>query len=126
MIWTCKSNCGSCCGIVPIPLRTFLTNGDKHQRLVKGTIEWSDGKDVVPETEDGLCVFLTKMKTCAIYDERPSICRMYGVDIRLPCPYIKPNGNARGPAKVRRMQRKIEHNVDYQLRVLHKRCNRKI
>lgn len=116
MNWKCRERCGECCGPVPIPLKTFLTNGDKHQRECTGTIEWNAGRDIVPETNDGLCLFLTEEKTCAIYDERPEICRRYGIDPRIPCPYVKQNGNPRSPAKVKHWQRKIDHDVDYGIR----------
>ena len=71
------------------------------------------GNETVPETADGLCAFLDrKAHRCAIYEDRPQVCREYGQIPELPCPYVKANGNPRSPAKVRRMQRRIGHQVD--------------
>ena len=113
MTWKCKEKCGECCGMVHIPKSTWEKH--KHKaRLVKKFIEIDDSNEVVAIGEDTSCVFLKDFK-CAIYEDRPDICRQYGLSDELPCPYIKPNGNPRSPAKVKRIQRKINHDIDVPL-----------
>ena len=42
---------------------------------------------------DRQCVFLNNEKRCVIYNERPRICRDFGIR-KAMCPYIKPDGTA--------------------------------
>lgn len=48
----------------------------------------------VEYTFDRQCVFLNNEKRCIIYDDRPRICRDFGIR-KVMCPYIKPDGTAR-------------------------------
>lgn len=66
------------------------------------------GEDfVVPFSEepkyDHLCVFLDHDKRCAIYDERPDICREFGEEKMPNCPFIKPDGTLRCGEETRKM-----------------------
>ena len=115
MEFKCKANCGECCGVIPLNPQLVLNNVDKIQVEPIETIEL--GGEAVPMTEDGLCIFLRREdKQCMIYDERPSVCRKYGLNDELPCPYIRPNGYPRSPAKVKRMQRQINHDIDFKMK----------
>jgi hypothetical protein len=49
---------------------------------------------------------------CAIYDERPEVCRLYGMIDRLPCPHFKRSGNPRSPASQNITMKKINADVD--------------
>lgn len=85
--WTnfCK-NCGECCGIIPIRKKVFL----KYQHLTKKPYNlYEVDDDVFPVTDDGFCVFLTNNKRCAIYSDRPKVCRLYGTIPELQCPKLR-------------------------------------
>ena len=117
----CKG--GECCGIV-----FFTKELAKSKELLAQVkpIEIHEFNDeIYPQTTDGLCVFLNRQtRKCVIYNDRPKVCREYGLVKNLECPYIKPNGNLRTPAKIRRMQRKINHYVDDSLKNLAKERNK--
>ena len=110
--WRCLEGCQSdCCGIVPIPIDVAKRNESKQQCKVSELVMLE--KEVVPMTDDIKCVFLNrKTFKCMIYSERPTVCRLYGLIPRLPCPYMNYNGKERTPAKTRRMQRFISKKVD--------------
>jgi len=109
--WKCKEDCGECCGTITLNPEIVFKNIGKIQRKITKTIPIGRDEDIY-ETEDGLCLFLTPDKECAIYQDRPEVCRLYGINPKLPCPYIKPNGNPRSPAKIKRTQRQIDHNIN--------------
>lgn len=79
----CKG-CGQCCGVFPIPNTVFLAHQNKAQRPYR--IVETD-RHIIPVTDEGWCIFLDPGKRCAIYADRPNICRIYGVikDPRLEC-----------------------------------------
>jgi len=120
MIWACKQNCGECCGIVPFEREMY------HSAVAEGLLRSTPKKYheakiderhtvvlVLVETDDGYCVFLDReSKACAIYSRRPSVCKMYGQDTRLLCPYIDVAGNPRSEKDSRRVQRFIDKQVD--------------
>jgi len=108
----CKENCGECCGPIPINKKLFEKHKDKIQREIKQIV----GDFYL--TEDLKCIFLNKETKCAIYEDRPQICRNYGIGKfdALSCPYIKPNGNPRSSAMQRRIQRQINHDVDAKMK----------
>jgi len=105
----CKG--GECCGIIPVPKE--LAKSEEYLAQVKPTEVFEKNDQIYPITEDGLCVFLDrKTRLCAIYSDRPELCRRYGLIEELPCPYIDTRGRIRTPAKIRRTQRQINHSVD--------------
>lgn len=91
MIFDC-TNCGECCGIVPIPQTTFRNHQDKLQRTIL-FFEYVDDQ-VYPMT-DLMCCFLNKDKVCSIYKDRPEVCRLFGTVKKLQCPYYKVDGTKR-------------------------------
>jgi Fe-S-cluster containining protein len=109
----CKKNCGECCGPIPISKELFEKHKDKIQREIKQIV----GDFYL--TEDLKCIFLNKeTKKCEVYEDRPQICRNYGIgkNDALSCPYIKPNGNLRSSAMQRRIQRQIIHDIDVKMK----------
>lgn len=130
MSFQCLKKCGECCGVVPIQEEVILRNIDKIQVKPTQTFTIEEEKQYdgsiqrnvkYPMTEDLLCIFLNReTKQCMIYDDRPDVCKDYGVKEELPCPYLKCNGNRRSPAKTRRMQRQINHDVDFKLKEIKK------
>lgn len=103
----CKCDC---CGIVPIPENIF----NKHKSKI--TINYKINEElkkfhskfkgyIVPITDDYKCPFLDRDNLkCIIYEDRPNICRDYGVmgnkSKYLQCPYLKPNGNVRNKKEI--------------------------
>ena len=110
---------GDCCGIVALYKDVAKRNEHKAQRKVTEVLEYSE-TEVLPVTEDMKCVFLQEDYSCAIYVERPEVCRRYGFEPQLPCPYLKPNDNPRTPAKTRRTLRFIKRDVKEKLRRIEK------
>lgn len=86
--WTeiCR-NCGKCCANVPFSEDFINANITKAQKPFSELIPVLDA--FIPKTEDGYCLFLTKDKRCAIYSDRPEVCRLQGEIPELPCPYKK-------------------------------------
>lgn len=99
-----------CCGPIPMSGSEIDSLRDKFQQKPIEMKAFMSKFFII--TEDGMCIFLTKDKRCAIYDDRPQICRDYGIVPQLPCPFIKPNGRPRSPAMVRRTQRLINKDCD--------------
>lgn len=83
----CK-HCGQCCGPVPFDAQFFADNNDKMRREPVEVIPEAFPGMVLVLTEDGYCVFLTDNKRCAIYDERPMVCRLYGTVPEMRCPKL--------------------------------------
>jgi len=132
MTFKCKPDCkAECCGIIG-----FSTEfADKHEHLIKKPIKevsvkaFMERSSILPDGDSILklvdtagvvfyippelkCVFLDENFKCMAYDDRPQICRLYGIHSDLLCPYMKPNGNPRSPGDQRRTQRKINRDVD--------------
>ena len=79
----CK-RCGGCCGPIPFPPKLF----NRFKGLVQRPYTlrpFLDNIDIIPWTEDGNCVFLKPDNNCIIYKDRPKVCRIYGVNKKLPC-----------------------------------------
>lgn len=112
----CKADC---CGAVPIPKQTVKQFEHLQQRKVLEVVEW-DSNDILPVTDSGRCVFLKSDFMCVIYDHRPPICKNYGLIPTLQCPYFNMKGRLRSPAKQKRMQRIINHEVEDKMRQLEK------
>jgi Fe-S-cluster containining protein len=94
---------GSCCGVTPMDLSLVEKNKDKFQ--INGKIEIAGDKCVVL-TEDMACIFLNReTKECSIYENRPNLCKIFGFDEKLLCPYFKSNGSPRSEAKTKQIDR---------------------
>lgn len=106
MEFKCRDKCGECCGIIPLDKEIIERNKDKIQGEVVEVIDGGTYQYYL--TKDLGCIFLDReTKKCNIYNDRPDVCKMYGVtmDPRLQCPYIKPNGNPRSEAGRKRIER---------------------
>lgn len=96
----CKCE-AKCCGVVPIPNAIWRRNQDKIQRPVIKKFNVIGGKDnekaVVPMTESLYCPFLKEDLSCAIYDDRPEICRKFGDESHplMCCPMQDKEGKVR-------------------------------
>lgn len=105
--WKCRENCGECCGPVPM-LREFIVKHNAElQEKPDILMPYPDehGRDVVVAfTASGNCVFLKGDKRCAVYQERPRVCKMYGYIPQLPCIYFYPDGRPREPENQRKIR----------------------
>ena len=115
MEFKCRENCGECCGLVGFTREFLERNKDKMQRPVEEFVGWKNS-ELIPFTKTAACCFLNADKTCAVYGERPDICKEFGTSARLPCAYFRQDGKPRTPAKTRQMRRQIEHGIENDMR----------
>lgn len=122
MEWKCVEGCkAECCGIVPIPKELAKKHEKMAQAKAEEIITWSEN-DIVPLTGDAFCIFLDRnTKKCVIYEERPDVCRKYGLIEDLQCQYIDTRGKTRTPAKQRRMLRHINMEVGKTIEMMQKK-----
>jgi Fe-S-cluster containining protein len=112
MMWVCNPDCkGGCCGVIPFD-KEFIRN-NKHLFQVPVTKEFEDGTLVAHITEDRKCVFLNRETwLCMVYHARPEICRIFGQNPKLLCPYIDMKGKPRKPHEVKWVARKMDKVMD--------------
>ena len=108
--WPCQK-CGWCCEV--FLMDTELVNKYRHlfQRPVKKEIKSEDGKFTMLYTgtsplEDD-CVFLKFDKSCAIYDDRPPICKNFGRSREYECPNVTLSGRIRSKEEAIRAKNRI-------------------
>lgn len=128
---SCKPNCGDCCGCIPIEL-TVYENAESEgllqvtpTKVVKGQLDKKDPTFfVLALTEDLYCVFLNRTtKLCVIYFNRPYICRIYGSNTKLLCPYFDTLGRPRSVQEVKRVKLIVDKQIDARLKDLKGRMN---
>lgn len=107
---------GDCCGCVPFRKSLLDKHSDKIQKEIDKILPTQYEDEVVVASKDGMCIFLKDDKSCAIYEDRPDVCRRYGLDPALPCPYVNSKGNIRSKAKIKRTQRIIDHKIDAKIK----------
>lgn len=124
----CEFNCApflakcqaECCGIVPFEKKFFNANIDKvvTEPIIENFNDISpfdpEPKDyVLPMTENGSCCFLRSDYSCAIYEVRPQICRIYGDESvsTLSCHYQDKTGRKRSRQEQRFLERKSEKHM---------------
>jgi Fe-S-cluster containining protein len=95
MTFQCKENCGECCGEGMLFDREFFIAHENKAKRAIGVVFEYEGDKVYPATADRYCPFMGNDCKCAIYDERPELCRNFGVIEHLSCPYIDKEGNPR-------------------------------
>ena len=92
----CKARC---CGVVPIKLSLWKKKQKYIQSSPKEIMfgKSKEGKVVIPLTETLLCPFLKEDLSCAIYEDRPDVCRKFGDETHelLCCPMQDKDGNER-------------------------------
>jgi Fe-S-cluster containining protein len=94
----CHSRCkAQCCGPTPISRRVWNKHQDKIQTEPYEILEIDQTDDIVPVTVELKCVFLKEDYTCAIYEDRPDVCKKFGNETHplLVCPFQDKNGNMR-------------------------------
>ena len=114
MTFECKKRCAECCGIIGIPKELAMKTQDLAQIKPKEVIE-SEGKLYIV-TPDMLCVYLNRQtKECAIYEDRPEICRIYGLIPACPCPHFDLDGRRRNRNEACLIQIQINKTVNFAL-----------
>lgn len=104
----CKAEC---CGIIPFEESFFDENRkniqmeiiEEHLCLAGVPNDFEKKKYVFAITENLDCCFKTKENTCAIYEKRPDICRIFGNESMkcLSCPHQNKNGVKRSATQKR-------------------------
>lgn len=109
----CLSKCkAQCCKAYCIPQKIYNRNQHKIVREVFLAINYSNGL-MMPNTEDGMCPFLTHDLKCNIYDDRPEKCRSFGSEsgkndgevLDSSCAYQDSTGRIRGRQEHRSLER---------------------
>jgi Fe-S-cluster containining protein len=107
----CLAKCkAGCCGVIPFD-RAFLKRHKPVREVLK---EIDTGEFVILETEDMACPFLQADYACAVYADRPDVCRLYGneTQINLTCQWLDKNGRERSRPERRQVERKITKFMD--------------
>ena len=104
----CRPNCSKCCGPVPMEAAFIQRHSDCIQQRPREYKPISEAL-VIPICADCSCLFLNRQKhRCSIYEDRPDLCQKFGTIPAMPCPWIKPNGNPRSSAQLRRRKRLLK------------------
>lgn len=99
-----------CCNLSPIDKDVWERNKHKAVRPYKEELEASEPFDAVfPITDDLKCCFLGHDLKCAIYDDRPRLCRKYGDEsvLSMTCPYQAKDGKIRSRQETRKILRML-------------------
>ena len=110
-----------CCGVIPFEKKMYekhLTEIVTQPESLLESIETDPFDDlekdfVIPWTKSGMCCFLQDDYKCAIYDDRPQVCKTYGDESisSLSCHYQDKNGRERTRQEKRLLQRLSEKNI---------------
>lgn len=133
MSFNCLPNCGKCCGIVPIPKSTYEKHKDKlpiDHVLMLAPKDRRSSEEAVFVVAKGTvqCAFLDPMKRCSIYEDRPWVCREFGVgafawtDPRMACPFLRPDGEKRTRQEMRRLDAEVAKITGKFMERLHERA----
>ena len=130
----CKFDCSSflgkchaaCCGVVPFEKELYEKIKSKIVTPPIKELEFYDidpfdnvKKDfVLPLTESSKCCFLQEDFKCAIYEDRPKVCQVYGDESypSLSCAWQDKDGNARSRQAKRLIERKSRKNLESYLK----------
>ena len=112
--WRCLRRCGECCSTaVSFPKQLISDHMKDYQVTPTITFLHHTGKTTIL-TEDGYCVFLHRVTAkCTIYEDRPVQCRLYGLDPRQPCPYIRPDGTERSKEEKQKNRQLVKRAVEF-------------
>lgn len=74
-VMQCDPNCGECCGVVLCKESEFAAIGS-----------FIEAEAIEPKAQGLTCPFF-QGGTCAVYEVRPMVCRLFGHCERLTCPH---------------------------------------
>lgn len=106
----CQRCAGDCCG--PQIMDKVLY--DKHRDKIKRPHQFFESGHMVGFiTEDQRCVFLDDHSKCMIYEERPKVCRDFGITkhLFLQCPFIRMDGTLRPREERRELKKQIAKGI---------------
>jgi Fe-S-cluster containining protein len=106
----CKAEC---CGPCPIPAPLYRRH--RHRVAHEPAHEVLDGDGYMLAVDaNGMCVFLGDDYRCAIYDDRPPVCRLFGTGCHplMECIWQAPDGRERGRVERRQMERRLGPVID--------------
>ena len=101
--------CSECCGIISFPAGLVDQYRDRFQQRPEKEIR--KGGFVALITLDRKCIFLSPDCRCVIYEDRPGVCRMYGISRFQPCPYLNAEGKRRKREETRKIKRLIREEI---------------
>jgi Fe-S-cluster containining protein len=105
----CLNKChGACCGVIPFA-DNFIK---KHKPVRKIVEEFKLDRETALVGEGGVCPYLGEDFKCTVYNDRPEVCRLYGHEERLKCPWQDKNGRLRSRQERRAIERENEKLVD--------------
>ena len=70
----CDDGCGDCCGIVPATEKEY-----------QAVMQLAESRGITPLLQGITCPFFQDGR-CAVYEARPTICRLFGHIPSMPCP----------------------------------------
>lgn len=79
----CKTACGKCCAPIIMDKDFVEEHKDKYQREIKQIFPTLNN-EIIPLTYDLKCVFQTEDGKCAVYNDRPEVCREYSCNGKPP------------------------------------------
>ena len=89
----CEECRGRCCYLAPFTRREFKTVRKKHGIPAGAQLCLSATHDratyFVVQGDEGMCGYLVDGR-CSIWQDRPEVCRRYGVVAEMPCQYLYP------------------------------------
>ena len=116
LLHKCRSEC---CG--PCPIREEVYHRNRNRVAHEPAQEFVDGGRYVHAIDStGMCVFRGDDFRCAIYDQRPRVCREFGRGHHplLLCPWQTPDGRERSKGSRKRLRRRMAPITDEVLKRL--------
>ncbi len=112
----CKAEC---CGPCPIPVALFEANRHRVARAPAHEV-LDEGGNTHAIDAHGMCVFRQDDFHCAIYQDRPEVCRLFGTGCHplMVCPWQAPDGRERYRAERRQVERMVGPHLDKALQRL--------
>jgi hypothetical protein len=106
----CKGK--DCCGLIGFPLAFVKEHEALGEKDMIEKVIQQDNKLYIL-CKDSRCVFLNRETgLCKVYNDRLEVCKIYGYDPRLPCPYFRADGVRRGFQERKITQMMIDKTVD--------------
>lgn len=99
----CKAGC---CGVFPMDKALLEAHRDKIQIPITEEMDMGD-EQVIAMTKNAQCAFLKSDYSCAIYDHRPEVCKLFGNEehLNLTCSFQTKDGIARSYFSRSRIQK---------------------
>ncbi len=108
----CIEGCTECCGPVPFTAEQWKKFKSK---ACEGAKIYTLGERLCAIDENMKCALL-KDNRCAVYEDRPKLCKDFGLIEGMPCAFLKPNGNKRSEAMKKRIMRSHAKKFDETMR----------